>query len=90
MNCPRCHAGIVYQGNWPACDCDAVPDLMLTVREAARYLFLSRGGVCHLIRQGLITASTSKRPARIAMTSLKAYLAAEHAARTASRGGDAP
>ena len=80
MTCERCHARIIYHGDWPACDCDAIPDLMLIVREAAHFLSLSRGGVYHLIEAGLITANRSQRPVRIAMTSLKAFLAAEHVA----------
>ena len=90
MNCALCHAPITYRGNWPACDCDSIPDLMLTVREAARFMYMSRGGVYHLIRDGLITADTSQRPARIAMTSLKAYLAAGHAEWVSRPGGDSP
>jgi excisionase family DNA binding protein len=90
MNCALCQAPITYRGNWPVCDCDSIPDLMLTVRQAARFMYLSRGGVYHLIYDGLITADTSRRPARIAMTTLKQYLAEEHAEWVSQHGGDSP
>jgi excisionase family DNA binding protein len=79
MNCEICHAPVVYQGNWPTCNCDATPRLMITVRQAARLLYMSRGGVYHLIYDGYLRADRSQRPMRIAMITLKAYLAAEHA-----------
>ena len=80
MRCTRCGATIIYRDNWPACHCDAIPGLMLTVREAAHFMSMSRGGIYHWVEEGLITANRSQRPTRIAMTSLKAFLAAEHVA----------
>ena len=82
MRCNRCGATVIYRDHWPACHCDAIPGLMLTVREAAHFMSMSRGGIYHWIEAGLITANRSQRPVRIAMTSLKAFLAAEHAAWT--------
>jgi excisionase family DNA binding protein len=78
MRCTRCGATIIYRDNWPACHCDAIPGLMLTVREAAHFMSMSRGGIYHWIEEGRITANRFQRPTRIAMTSLKALLAAEH------------
>jgi excisionase family DNA binding protein len=82
MRCNRCGATVIYRDNWPACHCDAIPGLMLTVREAAHFMSMSRGGIYHWVEEGLITANRSQRPIRIAMTSLKAFLAAEHVAWT--------
>jgi excisionase family DNA binding protein len=79
MTCTLCHARIVYRGNWPACDCDADPAMLLTVRDAARFLSMSRGGVYHLIYDGYLPADRSLRPMLIPMITVKAYLAAEHA-----------
>jgi excisionase family DNA binding protein len=79
VNCQLCQARITYRGNWPACGCDTDPDLMLTVRQAAHFLSMSRGGVYHLIYVGDLPADRSRRPMRVAMLTLKAYLAAEHA-----------
>ena len=79
MNCTLCHAPIVYRGNWPACDCDADPAMLLTVRDAARFLSMSRGGVYHLIYDGYLPAERSLRPMLIPMITVKAYLAAAHA-----------
>jgi len=80
MRCTRCGATIIYRDDWPACHCDAIPALMLTVREAADFLSISRGGVYHLINDGLLTANRTQRPIRIAMTSLKAFWSADYVA----------
>lgn len=79
MNCALCHAPITWQHGWPACDCDLDPKMTLTVGQAAAFMYMSRGGIYHLIDDGYLRADKSKRPIRIAMITLKAYLAGEHA-----------
>ena len=53
---------------------------MLTVAEAATFLCKSRGGVYHWIRMGVFPVNRSRRPVRIAMVAIKAFLSAEHSA----------
>lgn len=77
--CNFCHRRIVWEDGWPACDCDLDPTMTLTVRQAAELLYMSRGGIYHLINDGHLRADKSRRPIRVAMITLKAYLAAEHA-----------
>jgi excisionase family DNA binding protein len=51
---------------------------MLTVREAARFMSISRGGIYHWIEDGYLAANRTRRPIRISMTALKALLVTEH------------
>jgi excisionase family DNA binding protein len=82
MTCPLCNIPIRWQHGWPACQCDSDRTLKLTVRQAAQLLHTSPGGVYHLISDGYLRADKSTRPIRIAMITLKAYLAAGHAEHT--------
>ena len=50
---------------------------MLTVREAARYICVSRSTVYDLIATGLLVVNRVSRLMRILMTSIKALWAAE-------------
>ncbi len=52
--------------------------LALTVREVASYLCVSRTTVYDLLAIGHLVANRASRPARISMTSIKAYLAVHH------------
>ena len=76
--CPRCGATFTYRNYWPACPCDAIPGLMLTVREAARFMSVSRGGIYHWIEDGYLAANRTRRPIRISMTALKSVRTIEH------------
>jgi excisionase family DNA binding protein len=78
MKCNRCGATFIYCNYWPACPCDAIPGLTLTVREAARFMSVSRGGIYHWIEDGYLAANRTRRPIRISMTALKAVLTVEH------------
>ncbi len=78
--CPQCGATFIYRNYWPTCPCDAIPGLMLTVREAARFMSVSRGGIYHWIEDGYLAANRTRRPIRISMTALKALLTVEHIA----------
>ena len=80
MTCKRCHQPIVYHGDWPSCPCDDERGVALTVAEAAFYMSMSRSLIYRRLAEGLIVASRVTRPARIPMTSIKAYWAAEHRA----------
>lgn len=85
MNCALCHTAITWQHGWPACRCDADPRLMLTVAQAAKFMYTSRGCIYHLIDDGYLPADKSTRPIRIAMITLKACLAGDHAYFTYTR-----
>ena len=76
--CPQCGATIIYRNYWPTCPCDDIPGLMLTVREAARFMYITRSGIYHWIEDGYLAANRTRRPIRISMAALKALLVAEH------------
>ena len=80
MNCRRCLEPLVLEGDWERCACDEDPGLTLTVREAASYMCTSRSMVYRLLAEGRLAASRAARPARIPMTSIKAFWAAHHRA----------
>lgn len=79
MKCSLCHVPVTWQQGWPACDCDRDPKMTLTVRQAASFMSMSRGGIYHMIEDGYLRADKSARPIRVAMITLKAYLAGDHA-----------
>lgn len=79
MNCPLCHTPITWQHGWPACRCDTDPKLMLTVAQAAQFMHCTASRIYHLINDGYLRADKTRRPVRVAMAIVKAYLAAEHA-----------
>ena len=54
MRCTRCGATVIYRDDWPACHCDAIPGLMLTVREAAHFMSMSRGGIYQKARDTVV------------------------------------
>jgi excisionase family DNA binding protein len=80
MKCRRCLEPFVLDGDWERCSCDDDPGLALTVREAASYICMSRSHIYALIADGTLTASRKTRPARIPMTSIKAWFAAHNRA----------
>jgi hypothetical protein len=85
VNCTLCLAPITWQSGWPACNCDCDPKLMLTVRQAAQFMHMSPSGIYHMIDDGYLHADKSRRPIRVAMVILKAYLAGDHAYFTYTR-----
>jgi hypothetical protein len=83
--CLFCHTPIIWEDGWPACDCDLDPKMTVTVRQAAEFMYMSRGGIYHLINDGYLRADKSARPIRVAVITLKAYLGTGYAHLNAQR-----
>jgi excisionase family DNA binding protein len=78
--CSRCGEQVIYSPDWPACACDLEPGLSLTVRETAAYICVSVSKVRDMISRGDVTINRTRRPARIPVTSVKAFLTRENRA----------
>jgi excisionase family DNA binding protein len=78
--CSRCGEPVIYSPDWPACACDTEPGLSLTVRQTAAYLCVSVSKVRDMIARGEVIINRTRRPARIPVTSIKAFLTTENRA----------